>query len=299
MDPAPSPCLVCETSAGARIVFRLPNCTVARCARCGFVYLNGDRNPAAERRRYAADQFERYGYLVQFDVDTIVGEQMESLRRILLLSGTSLENLDPALPVLDVGCARGHFLQRLARETGRKDLMGVDTSEAMTSWGRNSFGLDLRAGGIEETGLPPDHFILITMFDVLEHVANPRDVLARVFRSLRPGGWLVLEIPSEVTSFRALAKLGYRLTGGRLVTPLKTIYHSMHLSYFDPASLRRLVESLGASCGAIIAKESHVTRFGGNRFPLPARVGIRAVSLLDKLLGTEAKLLGAFLRPAS
>ena len=299
MEPAPSPCLVCETHLGARILFRLPNCTVTRCARCGFVYLNGERNPAAERRRYAHDQFEQYGYLVQFDVDPIVREQMESLKRILLLSGTSLEKLDPALPVLDVGCARGHFLRLLAHQTGRTNLTGVDTSEAMTSWGRKSFGLDLRAGGIEEAALPPDHFVLITMFDVLEHVANPREVLARVLRSLKPGGWAVLEVPSEVTSFRALAKMGYRLTGGRLVTPLKTIYHSMHLSYFTPGSLRRLVESLGATCGPIITKEAHVTRFGGDRFPLAARLGIRAVSLLDKALGTEAKLLGAIRRPVS
>ena len=150
MEPAPSPCLVCQTNAGARILFRLPRCTVTKCHRCGFVYIDGERNPAREGRRYDWDMFER---------------------------------------------------------------------------------------------------------------------------------------------------LGYRLTGGRLDAPLKPIYHSMHLSYFTPGSLRRLVESLGATCGAIVAKEAHVTRFGGGRYPLPVRWGIRAVALIDKALGTEAKLLGAIQRP--
>jgi 2-polyprenyl-3-methyl-5-hydroxy-6-metoxy-1,4-benzoquinol methylase len=299
MEHAPSPCLVCETNAGARILFRLPNCTVTKCFRCGFAYLNGERNPLLERRRYDWDQFEQLGYLAQFDVEPIVREQIGSLRRILRLSGASLEALDPSLPALDVGCARGHFLRLLGQETGRSDLIGIDVSEAMTAWGRKTFGLDLRTGGIEKAELPADHFILVTMFDVLEHVADPRDVLRRILRSVRPGGWVVLEVPSEVTSFRALAKMGYRLTGGRLVTPLKTIYHSMHLSYFTPSSLRKLMESVGAKAGRIVAKEAHVTRFGGGRFALPARLGIRAVALLDKTLGTEAKLLAAFQRPVS
>jgi len=294
-----SPCRVCESDAGARVIFRLPNCTVARCSLCGFVYLHGERNPVSEGKRYAYDQFEQHGYLVRYDVEAIAREQMESVRHILRLSGTSLEELDPALPVLDVGCARGHFLRLLARETGRRELIGLDTSPSMTSWGREAFGLDLRTGGIESTGFPPEHFLLITMFDVLEHLADPRDVLARLLCALKPGGWLVLEVPSEMTSFRVLAKLGYRLTGGRLVTPLKTIYHSMHLSYFTPGSLRKLVESLGATLPAITAKEAHVTRFGSGRFPFPARLAIRTVSLADRVLGTEAKLLAAVRRPAS
>jgi 2-polyprenyl-3-methyl-5-hydroxy-6-metoxy-1,4-benzoquinol methylase len=294
-----SPCLVCESDAGARVIFGLPNCTVARCSLCGFVYLDGERNPASERKRYAYDQFEQYGYLARYDAESIAREQLESLGRILRSAGSSPEELDPALPVLDVGCARGHFLRLLAGETGRGEMIGIDTSASMVAWGREAFGLDLRAGGIEEADFPPGHFILITMFDVLEHVAHPRDVLARVIRWLRPGGWAILEVPSEVTSFRAMAKLGYRLSGGRLVTPLKTIYHSMHLSYFTPGSLRKLVESLGAGLPAVIAKEAHVTRFGSGRFPLPARLAIRAVSLVDKALGTEAKLLAAIRRPVS
>jgi hypothetical protein len=58
MEAVPSPCLVCETGDDARILFRLPNCTVTRCGRCGFVYLNGERNWASEGRRYDWDQFQ-------------------------------------------------------------------------------------------------------------------------------------------------------------------------------------------------------------------------------------------------
>ena len=295
---AKSPCLVCQAGRNARVIFRLPSCTVVRCALCGFVYLDGERVPSDERARYEYDHFRGYVCLAGFEVEEIAREQVESVRSILRRAGSALEEMEPGLPVLDVGCARGHFLRRFVQETGRRNVTGIDTSPIMTAWGRVSFGLDLRVGAIEGVDLPAGSFALISMLDVLEHVANPRQVLARILSLLRPGGWAVLEVPSEATAFRAMAKLGYRLSAGRLVTPLRTIYHSRHLSYFTRGSLRKLAEDLGAEAVTIVTKEAHITRFGAGRYALPARIAIRAVSRLDKILGTQAKLLCALRRPS-
>ncbi len=289
-----SPCQVCETPRDAHLFLRLKNCEVARCRGCGFVYLNGERSP--EKSWYDTDHFDG-GYLRKFDVGDIITEQMESVRKVLRRAGHSLDDVPLDAPALDVGCARGHFLRHLSQETGRTDLVGVDLSPAMTKYGREEFGLDLRAGAVEEVELPRDHFALVTMFDVLEHVARPRDVLTKLVKVLRPDGWLVLEVPSEVTAFRSLARWGYRASAGRLRVPLERLYHRWHLSYFTSPSLTRLIRSVGGENVAVMTKEAHVTRFGASNFSPPGRIAIRLVSGLDRILGTQAKLLCAFRRP--
>jgi SAM-dependent methyltransferase len=287
---------VCDTDAHARFLFRFPDCSFARCSRCGFVYLDGER---AIGMFGAVDCFGDAGYVPHLDIDRIAEEQVESLRAILARAGAPLESLPADAAVLDVGCARGHFLERLRRETGRSALSGIDLSPQMTEWGRDHFGLDLRTAHVEHADLEPGRFDLVTMWDVLEHLPFPRRTLERLLSLVRPGGWVVIEVPSEVTTFRMLATLAYRMSGGRLAGPARTLYHAAHLSYFTPGSLTALATRAGGRHVKIESKESHVTRFGLGRFPWPARAVILVLTGADRILGMQAKLLCAVRSPAA
>jgi 2-polyprenyl-3-methyl-5-hydroxy-6-metoxy-1,4-benzoquinol methylase len=290
-----APCQVCESDANVATLLRLPEYAVARCRRCGFVYIDGDRDTIPPS---AVDHFDTdTGYMRWLDIRNVVAEQVESVRTILDRAGTALEDVPADAPVLDVGCARGSYLQAFGRATGRTPLTGVDSAEAMVVSGREQTGLDLCVGDIERMALPTDHFGLITLWDVLEHLPHPRRSLAGILSRLVPGGWLVLEVPSEVTVFRTLARMGFRVSGGRLERPIRELYFPVHLSYFTPGSLRKLLTSLGGTRVTVMTKESHVTRFGLLRYPEPFRTLIRVVSTADKLLGTQAKILCAVQRP--
>jgi len=291
-------CAVCGHARNVREFLHLSSCSVDRCDACGFVFLGGTRSAASERVLYEdTDHFDG-GYMEKLDIDRIVAEQRESVDEILRRVGGRLADLPADTPILDVGCARGHFLAALAGGVGSRSLVGLDVSSAMVARGRSEFGLDLRAGAVEDADLPKAHFGLITMFDVFEHVADPRATLAKLFASLRPGGFLILEVPSETTVFRVLARWGFRVTGGRVRGPLEQLYHRAHLSYFTKQSLARLIQSVGGERIAATTKEAHVTRFGLRHFSPSKRVMIRAVCALDRLLGTQAKLLVAFQRRA-
>lgn len=292
-----APCQVCESDANVAILLRVPEYAVARCGRCGFVYIDGDRDTIPPS---AVDHFDTdAGYMRWLDIRNVVAEQVESVRKILRRAGSALEDIPAEAQVLDVGCARGSYLQAFGRETGRTRLTGVDSAGAMVAWGREQLGLDLRVGDIARMDLPSDHFELITLWDVLEHLPHPRRSLAGILSLLVPGGWLVLEVPSEVTVFRSLARLGFRVTGGRLERPIRELYFPVHLSYFTPGSLRTLLTSLGGTRVTVMTKESHVTRFGLRRYPEPFRTLIRTVSSVDKVLGTQAKILCAVQRPVA
>jgi 2-polyprenyl-3-methyl-5-hydroxy-6-metoxy-1,4-benzoquinol methylase len=199
--------------------------------------------------------------------------------------------------MLDVGCARGHFLSALSSGREKEVMMGLDMSAPMVSRGRAEFGLDLRCSAVEEADLPESHFGLITMFDVFEHVSDPRATLEKLFRSVRPGGFMVIEVPSETTVFRVAARAAFRMSRGGIRGPIEQLYHRAHVSYFTRRSLARLVESVGGERFVATTKEAHVTRFGTDQYSPIKRAAIRIVCWIDRVLGTEAKLLAAFRRP--
>ena len=76
---------------------------------------------------------------------------------------------------------------------------------------------------------------MVTLWDVIEHTLNPREMLERCFRLLKPGGVLVVNYPDVGSSIaRALGRRWLFLT-------------SVHLYYFDRSTMRRMLESTGFS----------------------------------------------------
>jgi SAM-dependent methyltransferase len=107
-------------------------------------------------------------------------------------------------PIVDIGCGRGEFLQRL-RESG-SDAYGIDRNPAMIARCRE-LGLDAREGdALEHLGsAAPRSLGGIFAAQVLEHFAA-RDVIAFVelaARALAPGGVLVVETlnPQSLSTF--------------------------------------------------------------------------------------------------
>jgi 2-polyprenyl-3-methyl-5-hydroxy-6-metoxy-1,4-benzoquinol methylase len=78
--------------------------------------------------------------------------------------------------LLDVGCGAGVFLD-LARDAGWT-VSGVELSERHAAHARDTFGLEVWQGDFLEAPFAPASFAAITMWDFLEHVLDPRAVLA-------------------------------------------------------------------------------------------------------------------------
>lgn len=88
--------------------------------------------------------------------------------------------------------------------------------------------------------VPDEHFDAILCIAVLEHVANPEEVMREMFRVLKPGGHLILEVPflqpehKVPTDFQRYTRDGLELLvkkhGFRLVQTkgLFTVYHTLY-----------------------------------------------------------------------
>lgn len=146
----------------------------------------------------------------------------------------------PAGRLLDVGCSTGIFVSEAARAGW--EGTGLDPSRQAIEQARlRSPQSTFIAGPVEPAYFAPESFDLITLWDVLEHVASPTQVLSKVKPWLKPGGRLVINVPNA-------ASLLARMMGRRWVLLLRE-----HLWYFSPATIRLLCQNTGFAVESIEA----------------------------------------------
>jgi 2-polyprenyl-3-methyl-5-hydroxy-6-metoxy-1,4-benzoquinol methylase len=133
--------------------------------------------------------------------------------------------------LLDVGCAAGFFLDE-ARRVGWA-VCGVDVSEAMTRSARARL-LPVRTSSFLDVELGDEAFDVVTMWDYIEHVLDPRAEIRHAARVLRPSGIFAL---STGDAGSAIA----RISGKRwhLLTPRH------HNFFFTRGTLMRYLEEQG------------------------------------------------------
>jgi len=92
--------------------------------------------------------------------------------------------------LLDVGCGDGKFL--LAASGRAWNVSGVEIAPEQAALCRERFGLDVRCGTLDEAGFESGAFDVVRLNQVIEHVAEPLNLLREIGRALRPGGLLSL-----------------------------------------------------------------------------------------------------------
>jgi 2-polyprenyl-3-methyl-5-hydroxy-6-metoxy-1,4-benzoquinol methylase len=140
----------------------------------------------------------------------------------------------PPGPLLDVGCGNGEFLA-VATAQGY-DCLGVDVSAAGVALAREK---GLRAEAVNFLTHPfAGRFRIITMWDVMEHLQQPRAFVLRAGELLAEDGILVLKIPAfGALNFSVLQWFPARAT--------VLLGAPDHVQYFTPASIARLLARSG------------------------------------------------------
>jgi SAM-dependent methyltransferase len=206
---------------------------MVRCG-CGLVF----QDPAPS----AQDLTEAYYHDEAF-TDALFGDlrevTMESARRKLRhLRGARA--LRPGMRLLDVGASSGAWLEVAAAEG--VEGIGVELGESTAARAR-SRGLDVRTGTLAEVlpSLGGERFDLITFWDVLEHLHDPRRELALARGLLAPQGRIAATFPNVEGLY---PRLTYRLIARRTgVWEYPEL--PVHLYDFAPETARRLFSSMG------------------------------------------------------
>lgn len=117
-------------------------------------------------------------------------------RRRVLADVIRREVALPRVPrILEIGCGTGHNLPMLAR-FGSVDAVELDDhSRDLAS---QVLGRPVVASRLPELpGLPNDHYDMIALLDVLEHIEDDRAALQAIAARLAPGGTLLLTVPQH------------------------------------------------------------------------------------------------------
>jgi len=228
---------------------------LSRCAVCGMVTAEPLPAPEVLARLYEA--VEDPTYVAEAAV------RRRNFERVLRFLTDRL-GVRPGR-LLDVGAALG-VLVETARALGW-EAYGIEPSRAMAEAAQRR-GIPVEPVSLEAWDGPVHAFDVITVLDVIEHVAEPDRFLAKALRHLRPGGVVCIVTP-DVTSVAA------RILGRRWWH-----YRPAHVHFFSPRSLRTLVERLG---GRVVAWRRYCWFFSLD-FLLSRFRGGRPVSWLPERL---------------
>lgn len=96
--------------------------------------------------------------------------------------------------ILDIGCGRGQLLHAFLVRGWK--VMGTEMSERSAAHARERLGIPVQIGELASLHFPENHFDVVVLWHVLEHVRDPHGFLTETQRILRPGGVLVVGVPN-------------------------------------------------------------------------------------------------------
>ena len=202
-----------------------------KCKNCHLIYVNPIEN--------GGNVNEVYSQMKSVDAAIIRGSRLRATESQVEL----VKKYNDGAHLLDIGCGEGFFLFN-ACKFGYV-TKGVELSQDAAAYARNEFGLDVEAKPFEELRFPENHFDVVTLWQVLEHMLYPLMVLKEVHRILRPGGMLVITTPDiEKMPARILKKRWWCIT-------------RLHINQFTTKTLKNILENAGfKNISAVSYKES-------------------------------------------
>jgi 2-polyprenyl-3-methyl-5-hydroxy-6-metoxy-1,4-benzoquinol methylase len=193
---------------------------IVRCNKCEVIYENPRFSEADIIRGYSSSNDAGH-------------DSQHAMRRRSFLS--ALEGLKDKLPkkgakILDVGTAGGAFLEA-ATDFGY-DAYGLEPSQFLVEQGKRR-GLKISQGTITENSYSTGEFDMVCLWDVLEHLANPKRDLSMIHSLLKPGGTLLINYPD-------IGTIPAKLAGSKFWWLL-----SVHLTHFDRKSIKEISNRTG------------------------------------------------------
>ena len=140
---------------------------------------------------------------------------------------------DRSLRIFDAGCGDGALLYVLA-QLGYRQISGVDLSAEMIALAHGAGVAEARVGEVLATliAMPAGSLDIVFAMDILEHLPTDElfDTVDAAFRTLAPGGRLVVHVPNAAGLFGGAIRHG-DLTHERAFT-LTSVRQLLHAAGF-------------------------------------------------------------------
>jgi SAM-dependent methyltransferase len=192
-----------------------------RCSSCSMVWLDSPPKPEDMGPHYDEDYHKAI---------MVAGETAPAIR--WRIHHDLISRYKQGGAVLDIGCSSGGFLGTMKGDAWK--LYGIEMEASTADKARAATGAEVFVGDVMDAPFRPNSFDLITAFDLLEHVYNPRPFLAKVMEWLKPGGVFFTMLPNiDSWESKVFGNYWFGLELPR------------HISHFSPRSLKHVMISLG------------------------------------------------------
>ncbi len=177
--------------------------------------------------------------------------------------------------LLDVGCSSGAFLGAAVRLGYAAEGVEPAPQAAATA---QAAGLKVRQGLLHEANYADGQFDAVTLFEVIEHLSQPLELLGECRRILRPGG--ILLVGTGNAASWNMVSMGVKWEY------LHIDRHGGHVSFFTPHSMETLAQRAGFTVADIRTRGVRFCEKGDCAAPV-----YRAAKLAGELLNPLAMLL--------
>jgi ubiquinone/menaquinone biosynthesis C-methylase UbiE len=236
VTPADVSCNLCGAviDADQPARWRKDGFDVVRCTRCGLLFRRDLPGSEEVAEIYREEYFKRpagdagaQGYL-----DYLRDEEAHRLSARKRLAWLERRGVRPPGRLLDVGTAAGFFMDE-ARASGW-EVEGIDVAPSMSEWARERLGLQVQTGEFQSAMFSDGPYDCITMWDYIEHSADPMGDFRKAVGLLSENGHVVLSTGDAASPVA-------RVSGSRwhLLTPRH------HNFFFSAATLRSGLERAG------------------------------------------------------
>jgi len=168
---------------------------------------------------------------------------VQRISRTLLTAAQRLGFKPEQARHLDVGCSSGSVLA-VSRDLGFR-CQGVEPAPEAAATAQKQ-GLEVFQGYLQEAGFPDNHFDIVTLFEVIEHLTEPLDLISEIRRILKPGGLLLIGTGNADSWTVKYLGSRWEYFDIRL--------HGGHISFFTPKSMHLLADHCGLQVADIETK---------------------------------------------
>ena len=214
-------CPICQ-SAYSHLLCRKHGMDIIQCRQCKTAFAHDIPDNKTLEALYGQQYFKSDEPSIGYRDYARISEQK---RLTFTKRLEKIERLCEGRRLLDVGCATGLFVD-IATSRGWT-ATGIDVSEFAINEANGHYTGTFMVADLMTADFPPHSYDAITMFDVIEHVPQPLEVLSRIADLLSDQGLLIIETPN---------------VGGLMAKMMRQRWPYYrppeHLFYFSPTSLQ-------------------------------------------------------------
>jgi 2-polyprenyl-3-methyl-5-hydroxy-6-metoxy-1,4-benzoquinol methylase len=225
-------CPVCNSDR-SKILHSLEKGKLVTCQNCSLIFFTP--RPTSEE---LVDFYNSHSYRELYENSPMAGEvfakaRYEQLHKTISQYASSLFS-NHKKQYLDIGCGEGDLLSIAVKDGW--EITGTELSAKAVDRANHLLGNKVLLGDVVSLDLPENHYDLITIYHVIEHLIDPIKTLTKIRQLLKPGGLAFIETPN-------IGSIGARIKGknwSHIIPP-------EHITYFQTNSLRYTLKKSGFS----------------------------------------------------